>query len=800
MNDLKDHLLQNAGGYFLFAHLVLEELLARWEKGEQIVLEDVPVALSDHYQRFLLRLRDQQNRSWENELRPALGVLAVAQGEGLSRTAISKFTRRDLVSTLDTLQSLKQYLIGQFNQGPFRLFHQSFADFLLEEQQASSRLIEAFDAHAHIAEQYWPSTLAAPETDNWDEYGELYMPVHLAGASQTPDAEESHRLAKRIVQLVVDPVLEAKKGRVFSDPARMERELYLALKTTCADPLASGLPLIFKSARAYWRFRKDLLQPEKMVAAAEAGRIDQALRQLPSFSLDSRWAKAVRMILAWVALSKNESTARKAFESVSIHHPFPMPLPVLHSRVNHALGGDPPELVALPPKPTREDVEERIRRLSAYKPRNVIEGYHGEPGFEGYLAESIDIHIGNIPAYITQNDAPFLVAYTRTDPEGGTEAFRTYVRLHAVNQYREYRSIQFWLLLDAILRHPEPEWVLPRLRELIVDFLSGQEAIYEEGSELVRLALKASAGSSVDLRALENRRQEAEKQAAGLEDIRGRGDIWGEHKRRLSALGLAYTALGSQPGEDPKEVREIVQKLFDSAKGIPRGYAGLMVPAWLNLAETALVCDPEEYQFLIKATLQEALKTVHKISDPLFCARATARVNAMHHRWWPFPEGLDLEATVLDFAQNPRQGLYSPIHLVNMEYTYRDQEGPNPYPMGSFVGERRLQGIAEMFKIPIQELISINPNLSANREIELGKGTEVNLPDPEFAPMLAARFSAAVAASGLGAKKKLLLIQALVPVALPDRTCLDGVLARLLFVSRPQGTVLEALEDLPSVE
>jgi hypothetical protein len=795
MKDLKDHLLMKTGGYFLFAHLVLEDTISRLENGEQIFLNDIPDALSDHYHRFLLRLRDLQNRPWENELRPALGVLAVAQGEGLTRAAISKFTRRDLVSTLDTLQSFKQYLIGSFDQGPFRLFHQSFAEFLLEEQNSSGRLIEAFDAHGRIAEYYWPSQLKSPEIENWDEYGEMFMPIHLAGASRTPDGDESHRLASRMVKLVVDPALEGKSERGVVVSGRLENELALALRAACADPLNQGLPLVFKSAKALQLFRRSLLQPGKMLSEAQAGRIEQALYRLPSFGLESRWEKAVRLILAWCALKKNESGGRRAFEAVSIHHPFPMPLPVLRGWIEHALGGEKPILVSLPPQPSREEVEERIRRLSVYKPQRAIE-YYGEPGYEEYLAESIDIHIGNIPAYTSQNDAPFLVAYSLIDPEGGTEAFRTYVRLHAVNQYREYRNIQFWLLLDAILRHPDPKWVLSQLSELVADFLSGQEAVYEEGSHLVHLALRAADGSTSPSQELEKRRQAAEDQLEGLEDIRGRGDIWGEHKRRLSALALAYTVLEARAGGDPEGTRGTVLKMLESARDIPRGYAGLMVPAWMNLAETALVCNGVGFDNLIQAALQEAKETVQKIKDPLFCARATARVNAMCRRWWPFPQDRDLETIVLDFAAHPRKGPYSPVHLVRTEYSYRNNEEAGSFPMDAFVSEDRLEGIAEMFRISPDEVFSINPKLAANPSSNLDKGTEVNLPDPEFAPLLACRFAAEVAASALSLKKKRSLIQSLVPVAITDRTALDSILARLLFVTRPKGNVLDELENL----
>jgi hypothetical protein len=64
----------------------------------------------------------------------------------------------------------------------------------------------------------------------------------------------------------------------------------------------------------------------------------------------------------------------------------------------------------------------------------------------------------------------------------------------------------------------------------------------------------------------------------------------------------------------------------------------------------------------------------------------------------------------------------------------------------------------------------------------LQKDDEVNVPDPEFAPLLAARFAAeAVIAKGLSPDTRIQMIQRLARIALPNPTAVDTVLGRLIL-------------------
>ena len=76
----------------------------------------------------------------------------------------------------------------------------------------------------------------------------------------------------------------------------------------------------------------------------------------------------------------------------------------------------------------------------------------------------------------------------------------------------------------------------------------------------------------------------------------------------------------------------------------------------------------------------------------------------------------------------------------------------------------------------------------------LKKDDEVCIPDPDFTPVLAARFVAeALASEKLTDERRSLLIQRLVRLALPTTTVLDTVLARLMLTTRARPAALPAL-------
>jgi hypothetical protein len=106
-----------------------------------------------------------------------------------------------------------------------------------------------------------------------------------------------------------------------------------------------------------------------------------------------------------------------------------------------------------------------------------------------------------------------------------------------------------------------------------------------------------------------------------------------------------------------------------------------------------------------------------------------------------------------------------------------------------------LAALADVYQRPLDEFVQLNSERGWATDEPLAGATTVNVPDPDFAPLLAARFAAeALVAPSLSDRKRVELIQLLVPIAVANPTALDTVLSRLLLAARP--AVLDVLDAL----
>jgi hypothetical protein len=565
-----------------------------------------------------------------------------------------------------------------------------------------------------------------------------------------------------------------------------------------------------------------------VIQPAEQGRVDEALRNLALFPVETRWQQAAALWIAWVGLDKNPDAARQLFARLE---PNLLPLSILRflaSRVKEALDGTQPWQAPISGvTPTEDVVRQIVRRMGgqegegiqideyasaiSFNPETLIEALEspttGGGVFQPYLGEGLPPSVnpnviegvtsagGGGPIFKAQLDGPLLVAYCKAEPQKGESYWQAYLDLHAANLYLYYRNISLWLLMDSVLRHPDPNWMRRQTAAILNVALDSRGLRFDESFSFARLAHGALVGRKPDRDILDQRRRQAVDEAQKLHPSRGHDDLWGEHKRRLAGLAEAYALL---PGEDAQ-----VEQLLDKAFSIPRGFAGFMVPAWLNLAEAVLVTGKQAV-FPIPYAWQQALVSAHKVQESVFCARNTARVNAMLRRWWPFPPGENLLGVVERFVQEPEDGQFSALHVVGEAYSHRqdvDDQAPSSsqpslpmmdlQPVLSQPASLRLLAMA--FDLSVDDFLRLNPGFEVD-DI-LPNGTWVNVPDPVFKPWLAARFSAELCARQeilLGQRKRWL--QALLPLALADETCLYTLLARLLYVSGPLGS--EVLDQL----
>ncbi len=215
-NEVASRLVESSKGNFLYARYILDEWLAR---PAEITLEsalDLPVELSGIYRKFLTRELARDDEKWEDRYQPLLGLLAVARGEGLMAATLASVLGKPRREIDNALRACVQYLAGPQPGGPFRIYHQSFRDFLLAER---FYLIYPAEAHASIARY-----LLRDYGEDWlvcqDDYALKHTPTHLVvAAQQETDRDNKTTLLDKLYKLLFDPnwlLAKLKRTDIFS--------------------------------------------------------------------------------------------------------------------------------------------------------------------------------------------------------------------------------------------------------------------------------------------------------------------------------------------------------------------------------------------------------------------------------------------------------------------------------------------------------------------------------------------------------------------------------------------------------
>jgi tetratricopeptide (TPR) repeat protein len=180
-NILSDRISKSAEGNFLYAHLVVDDLL-RW-RGDGGDLENLslPEKLSGLYRTFLNRELARDEGRWFETFEPVLGLIAVSFGAGLTARQIESIVGKRV---RHELRVCKQYLDGELPEGPFSLFHKSFSDFLLRDEKNFDYHVEAGEMHRRIVGYYRGG--AAATWERMDDYGWRHLTAHALGAKEGP--------------------------------------------------------------------------------------------------------------------------------------------------------------------------------------------------------------------------------------------------------------------------------------------------------------------------------------------------------------------------------------------------------------------------------------------------------------------------------------------------------------------------------------------------------------------------------------------------------------------------------------
>jgi WD40 repeat protein len=130
-------------GNFLYARYVMVSLSARPpDSSTGLDLKCLPPGLDQHYRDFMARELTRTTAAWEQHFRPVLTLLAVAEGDGMTREQIAAITGLSLSEVNDSITRLTPYLSFSLTGG-MRIYHHSFVTYLENQQDYPVFLGEA---------------------------------------------------------------------------------------------------------------------------------------------------------------------------------------------------------------------------------------------------------------------------------------------------------------------------------------------------------------------------------------------------------------------------------------------------------------------------------------------------------------------------------------------------------------------------------------------------------------------------------------------------------------------------------
>ena len=230
-----------ASGNFLYASLVLDAVQANGEDASAVVAnvdkflktDQIPQELHKHYAAMVQQEVGFNTERWSEWYRPVLGVLAVA-AEGFTADELAGILGWLRSEISDGLRLMQKLVVESSDTRQFRLFHPSFAAFLLTDTEYGVSAVEAYEQIAnYFVGQYagqWNTapTLAVRHTDYY----------FIRAINEATDRRKGRELTDRLAELVLDPTfIEAK---VAGDAAR---QLQLGIGTIAKNLESVGRPL-----------------------------------------------------------------------------------------------------------------------------------------------------------------------------------------------------------------------------------------------------------------------------------------------------------------------------------------------------------------------------------------------------------------------------------------------------------------------------------------------------------------------------------------------------------------------------
>lgn len=651
----------------------------------------------------------------------------------------------------------------------------------------AAKLADPAGLHATLAAG-WGGQPAPQQRFAW-----RWLAHHRAAEVQLLPAALRHGAAQQLVTLTANAAWQQHHEAALADLPALRAALASALDAAVAVPTPGACAVLVAAADTLQRFDREHASPGPLFALARQGDLDTARRRSALFveTIDAHWRAALLLVLAWLAPASHAGAARALLADVqrglgdepALHHLLAWVRADLH-------GEAPPAFVASVPvaDATPELIAQLLQRLggSAYN-REMIEEAGIDAGAQNpdmptrglVRADGGDGDNGSTTRYLANIDGPWLVAFASADTTLGQAALARYLSVFTNYSYAEYRYASLWLLLGHLLCWPRPDasaWLREAVVSLLGSALGGASVEFEQALPVAVQALRASAGDGTAALALQQQADRLVHAAAAMQDGRDRtrSDTWGHHKRQLLAHAQA---MGWLLGDRTRALA-LVDVATDLAES---GFAGYQAMACMALAETAWVVSGGQALPVIDKALQLAQLAAHNVQDLRFCARLSARINALRWHWWqPF----DLGKRHRGLGNGMAQPEFAGMHQVGQGTPGRRADALAWPPWAN--ADHTLAMLARRYQRPLADFLRLN---GADRLLQPGE--EIAVPDRGFAPHLAARLAAellALAPAQPLTDDTLMLLRQLVPHALPSATALDAVLARVVLAEGRRGT------------
>lgn len=607
-----------------------------------------------------------------------------------------------------------------------------------------------------------------------DDYARHHVVYHLVTAMA--QSAQTVLRANQLARLLTDATFREQLQQ-HADPVALNRLIGVALQQLAdsAEPQAAVLLVALAVAGKSFVVER---QPRWIFDLARQGKVDDALLRLALFDAEPEWAVCAKLLVAWLAPNSSDAQT-KALADTPAAQPGAAEANTLREWVRLRPLGVPAGLMPLPPPPPLYTISAMLERAGGSEGNATgIEPLNLEM-IVNLAASGIDAAASG---FIAENDGAPLVAFARADPQENTQYLQRYIAIHAANRYRYYRNRSLWALMKFVLAASDAAWVREQVEALVTGALTVTTVDFCDAVPLAVWALRAKGGDAQAMQSLDQYHQRLLSEVGLLSPARGKSDSWAHYQRSAAALAEAYASMGRRADADA---------LLELARNLPKGFAGFRATAALTLAETVQIAKPADPplrdQFLLSAQAAS-----ERIQDYPFCLQTVAQVRAVRSRWWP-TGALDLDNTINRLLLQPLSAEFCSVHQVGVPFEFRGNEAHTlPIPE-EIRNASTLRKLAEIHRLTPEALRAANP---WDLDQPLAPGTDVNTPDAEFTPLLAARLAAEALASAPPALRTR-LIQRLVLPAAANLTALDTVLARLLLSTADTPLMLPlALLDL----